>query len=404
MPYFTEQARTYSECMEKIKARYGSGVKILLEKTLRKGGFLGIGSHEEVEMTGTYGYAAPAPAADLETVKRQVLAAAGKTVPDATMQAVLKELRALNEKIEAKVEPPPRSAEQTEHPTLVKLEEDLVQNDFSFAFIKTILDRARREFPLEELDNYEEVQKRVVSWIGERLSIYRESESRSGAAPVKKRPRIIVLVGSTGTGKTTTIAKLAAFYGDRTEGIWKKQVRFITLDSYRIGGKQRIEKYGEIMEIPVSSVDSYDLLRRTLSHYHDGVDFVLIDTIGKSPRNLEELGKMKAILDACPSGRTEVHLCISADIKASDIRETLKQFEPFKYKAVIVTKLDQTGRIGNIISTLAEEGKRISFVTTGQTVPSDIEPALVVRLLMKLDGFTVDRNALADYFSSKDGM
>jgi flagellar biosynthesis protein FlhF len=388
--------------MEKIKARYGNGVKILLEKTLRKGGFLGIGSHEEVELTGTYGHTAPAPAADLETAKRQVLAAAGKTVPETTMQAVLKELRALNEKIETKIDPPSRSAEQTEHPALVKLEEDLAQNDFSPGFIKTILDRARREFPLEELDNYEEVQKRVIPWIGERISIYRESESRPG--PVKKRPRIIALVGSTGTGKTTTIAKLAAFYGDRTEGIWKRQVRLITLDSYRIGGKQQIEKYGEIMEIPVSSVDSYDLLRRTLSHYHEGVDFVLIDTVGKSPRNLEELGKMKAVLDACPSGRTEVHLCISADVKASDVRETLKQFEPFKYKAVIITKLDQTGRIGNILSVLAEEGKSVSFVTTGQTVPSDIEPALVVRLLMKLDGFTVDRKALADYFSSKDGM
>ncbi|MDR1144310.1 MAG: flagellar biosynthesis protein FlhF [Spirochaetaceae bacterium] len=403
MPYFTEQARTYTECMEKIKARYGSGVKVLLEKTVRKGGFLGIGSHEEVEMTGTYGYTAPAPAADLETAKRQVLAAAGKTVPETTMQAVLKELRTLNEKIETKIEAPSRNAEQTLHPALVKLEEDLVQNDFSPAFIKTILDRARREFPLEELDNYEEVQKRVVPWIGERISIYRESGPRPGG-PVKKRPRIIVLVGSTGTGKTTTIAKLAAFYGDRTEGIWKKQVRFITLDSYRIGGKQQIEKYGEIMEIPVSSVDSYDMLRQTLSHYHEGVDFVLIDTIGKSPRNLEELGKMKAVLDACPSGRTEVHLCISADVKTSDVRETLKQFEPFKYRAVIITKLDQTGRIGNIISVLAEEGKSISFVTTGQTVPSDIEQALVVRLLMKLDGFTVDRTALADYFSSKDGM
>jgi flagellar biosynthesis protein FlhF len=351
-------------------------------------------------MTGTYGYTASAPAADLETVKRQVLAAAGKTVPETTMQAVLKELRALNEKVDAKIVP--RNGEQTEHPALVRLEEDLVQNDFSPTFIKTILDRARREFPLEELDNYEEVQKRVVSWIGERILVYRESEVRSGA--VKKRPRIIVLVGPCGTGKTTTIAKLASFYGDRTEGIWKKQVRLITLDGYRIGGKEQIEKYGEIMEIPVSTVDSCDLLRRTLSHYHEGVDFVLIDTFGKSPRNLEELGKLKAMLDACPSSRTEVHLCIPAAVKASDIREILKQFEPFKYRAVIITKLDETGRIGNILSVLAEENKSISFVTTGQTVPSDIEPALVVRLLMNLDGFTVDRNALADYFSSKDGM
>jgi flagellar biosynthesis protein FlhF len=402
MPYFTEQARTYSECMEKIKARYGSGVKVLLEKTVRKGGFLGMGSHEEVEMTGTYGYTPPA--ADLETAKRQVLAAAGKSVPETTLQAVLKELKTLSEKVDARIEPPSRNGEKPEHPSLAKLEEDLIQNDFSSTFIKTLLDRARREFPLEELDSYEEVQKRVLPWIGERISIYQEGESRAGMVPAKKRSRIIVLVGPTGIGKTTTIAKLAAFYGELTEGIWKKQVRLITLDSYRIGGKQQIEKYGEIMEIPVSAVDSYDMLRRTLSHYHEGVDFVLIDTVGKSPRNLEELGKMKAVLDACPSARTETHLCIPTTFKTSDVREILKQFEPFKYKAVIITKLDETGRIGNIISVLAEESKKISFVTTGQTVPSDIERARVIRLLMNLDGFTVDRNALADYFRSKDGL
>jgi flagellar biosynthesis protein FlhF len=391
LPYFSEQARTHGECLEKIKTRYGNGAKVLLEETVRKGGFLGLGGHEEVKMTGSYGYAAPPPARDLETAKREVLAAAGKSMPEAALQ-ILKEIRRLSEKVEG-MAGQPAVKEIREHSSLQRLEEDLFSNDFSPAFIQGMLDRVRKEFPLEELDNYEEVQKRVVLWIGEKISLYQEPE-------LKKKPRIIVLVGPTGVGKTTTIAKLAALYGELSDGSWRHSVRLVTLDKYRIGGEYQLEKYGEIMKIPVNAVENYENLRKVLALYREGVDFVLVDTIGKSPRNYEDLGKMKAVLDACPS-KAELYLCITASTKMTDIKEILKQFEPFKYKSVIITKLDETSRIGNVICALAEEEKKISFVTTGQTaVPSNIDRSSIVQLLIKLEGFAVDRDILDSRFGS----
>jgi flagellar biosynthesis protein FlhF len=234
----------------------------------------------------------------------------------------------------------------------------------------------------------------VVLWLGEKIAIYQEPEP-------KKKPRVIVLVGPTGVGKTTTIAKIANLYGERSEDAWKHAVRFITLDAYRIGGTQQIEKFSEIMEFPVRTVENYDQLRQALALYRQEVDYVLVDTIGESPRSYEELGKMKAVLDACPS-RTEVYLCVAASTKVSDIKEILTQFEPFKYKAVIITKLDETHRVGNVISALSEEGKSISFVTTGQGVPWDIERASIIHLLINLEGFVVDRNALTDHFRAKE--
>ena len=422
MRHFTEQARTYGECMERIRTKYGRDAKVLGERTLWKTGFLGMGGHEEVELTGIYGYeqnggspASPslrsrpdtAPAAlDLETAKRQVLAAAGKAAPDASIQVVLKEITALrdsvsslNEKVDSTLSGSrPPAQEGIVHPSLQKLEEDLFLNDFTPSFVKGILDRARREFPLHELDDYEEVQKRVILWIGEQISVYREPSDpppREG----KKKARIIVLVGPTGVGKTTTVVKLAALYGDRAEGIWQKQVRLITLDRYRIGAESQIQKFGEIMDVPVSTVESYEDLKKLLSLYRQDIDFILIDTIGKSPRNYTDLGEMKAVLDACPA-KTELHLCVQASTKGGDLKDILKQFEPFKYKSVIITKVDETSRIGNAISVLAEERKNISFITTGQAVPKDIERAAVVRLLMNLEGFTVDRLALVDHFRS----
>ena len=420
MPYFTEQARTYSECMERIRTKYGKDAKVLIEKTVRKGGVLGLFSHEEVEMTGTYGNT---PAPDLETAKRQVLAAAGKAGPDVSTQAILKEIanlggavRSLNEKMEATIAGS-QSADlgtlrkKMVHPSLQKLEEDLALNEFTPSFIKTILDRVRREFPLHELDDYEEVQKRVILWIGEQISIYREPVSpalRYGedVLPVpqgKKKARVIVLVGPTGVGKTTTLVKLAALYGKmemtEEEVIWHKQVRLITMDYFRIGAEYQIKRFGEFMDVPVNSGDSYDDLKKLLARYRQDVDFILIDTTGKSPRNYEELGKMKAMLDACPA-KTELHLCIQASSKSGDLREILKQFEPFKYKSVIITKLDETDRIGNVISVLAEEQKSISFITTGQNIPWDLERATVIRMLINLEDFTVDRHTLVDHFRS----
>jgi flagellar biosynthesis protein FlhF len=387
--------------MEKIKARYGSGAKVLLERTVRKGGFLGLGSHEEVEMTGTFGYTTPPPA-DFETAKRQLLAVAEKRIPEVPLQTVLKEInnlagvvRNLSEKVDASISSPGSPVRETgQHESLSRLEEDLLLNEFSPSFTRLILDRARREFSLEELDDYDAVQKQVVLWIGEKVSIYQEPEQ-------KKSPRIIILVGPTGVGKTTTIAKIAALYGERSEDVWLHSVRLVTLDNYRIGGKQQIEKYGEIMEIPVSTVENYEGLRKLLALYRQEVDYVLVDTIGESPRNYGELGKMKAVLEACPS-RAEVYLCLAASTKVSDIKEIFKQFEPFKYKAVIITKMDETSRVGNVISALAEEGKKVSFLTTGQTVPWDIEKASVIRLVANLEGFVVDHDVFTSHFKAKE--
>jgi flagellar biosynthesis protein FlhF len=419
MAYFTEQAVSPSECLNKIRSKYGERAKVLIQRTVRKGGILGIGSHEEVEMTGTYGMqmsgatvpagaavpsGAAVPAAadlprpgDMEEEKRKILALVGKT-GDPTLKAILKEVRDLSEKVDTKFSAEALPAAAVSHPSLARLEEDLIQNDFSVSYIKTLLERVRREFALEDLENYELVQRSVTVWIAESISIYHE-KTESPVKTGRKKPRIIVLVGATGVGKTTTIIKLAALYGKRTEDHdrWQNSVRLITMDNYKIGGGQQIEKYGEIMEIPVSLLTDYDGLKAAIALYRHDVDFILIDTIGKSPRNYGELGDMKAVLEAC-GPRAEIHLCLASSTKPSDIRETLVQFAPFKYKAVIITKLDETSRVGNVISALSEAGKSVSFITTGQIVPSDIERASVMRFLLNLEGFTIDREGLSRRF------
>ena len=113
-----------------------------------------------------------------------------------------------------------------------------------------------------------------------------------------------------------------------------------------------------------------------------------------------KLGEMKQLLDACGS-LTEVYLVVAATTKSGDLEEILRQFEFFNYKSVIVTKMDETIRTGNIIGVLSEKGKSVSFTTDGQDVPTDIRKAQVVQFLINLEGFRVNRIKMEEKFPDK---
>ncbi|HOV62435.1 MAG TPA: flagellar biosynthesis protein FlhF, partial [Spirochaetia bacterium] len=284
MQYFTEQAPTQKEALARIKAKYGDGARILSHRSIRLGGILGLFTKEGVEITGYIPKETEKKMPmDLEEEKKKILA---QVKGDTTLTRVLEEIRSIKEKIDTV------TATQSDdiHPTIRKIEELLSENEFSHGYIRDVAERIKREFSLGQLDDYPGVEARVVEWIGESISIYKE--------PEEKGPRVVILVGPTGVGKTTTIAKLAAMYGIGTHDSKARQVRMLTIDNYRIGAKKQIETYGEIMGIPVSCVETYDDLKKRILLYQD-VDLILIDTIGKSPMDYTKLAQMRELLDAC---------------------------------------------------------------------------------------------------------
>ncbi len=385
MQYFTEQALTHKEALTKIRAKYGDRAKILNHKSIKIGGFFGMFAKEGIEISG-YLTDNPVrkPTTDLEQEKQKIL---GSVRGDQTMQEVLKEIKTLRESLENGNN---KSSSVTQHETIGKIEKLLTHNDFNFRYIREMIERIKKEFSLEELDDFRAVEQAVLRWIGETITIYNEQE--------EEEARVYALVGPTGVGKTTTIAKLAAVYGLGNGEMKPISVRMITADNYRIGAKEQLETYGEIMDIPVSSVETFQDFRKKLALYQDA-QLVLIDTTGKSPRDYKRLAEMKEMLDACGS-TAEVHLALSATTKTSDIYEVLQQFEPFKYRSIVLTKLDETMNIGNIISTLYEKKKSISYITFGQGVPQDIAQASATRLLMHLEGFHINREQLEGWFEN----
>ena len=397
MEIITERGATYEECVRKLQDKYGRQIEPFTRKTIRVGGFLGLFTREAVEVSaiisnGYKKYVPPAPAParkpmDFEEEKQKILA---QSKTDPTIQLVLNEVRDLKQKLESNTA---NSSQPEDHPNIQRISELLDLNDFSSKFSRGILERIKKEFSLEDLNNFDLLQDKVIEWIGESIAIYEESGFQA-------KPRILVLVGPTGVGKTTTIAKLAAMYGLSGTAVKPLSVRMITIDNYRIGAKQQIETYGNIMGIPVSSIESFDELKKTIALYSSDVDLILIDTIGKSPRDSIKLGEMKKLLSVCGS-QAEVHLAVGASTKFSDIYEIVQQFEPFNYRSVIVTKLDETIRVGNVVSALKDKGKSVSFITDGQTVPTDIHRATVVRFLINLEGFRINRREIEERFPDK---
>jgi flagellar biosynthesis protein FlhF len=155
------------------------------------------------------------------------------------------------------------------------------------------------------------------------------------------------------------------------------------------------------MDVPVSVAESTEDIRKLISAYRNEVDVFLIDTIGYSPNDFENIGKMRKILEV--SGiSTDVYLAFTASTKASDIRDIIQHYELFDFNSVIVTKFDETSCVGNVISILQEKNKPVSFITTGQKVPRDIEKASVVRFLIQLTDFKIDRDRIDGKFSVSD--
>ncbi|MFP4561783.1 MAG: flagellar biosynthesis protein FlhF [Spirochaetia bacterium] len=386
MQYFTEQAESHKEAIEKIRIKYGENARILKHKSVKLGGFLGLFSKEGIEVSG---FVSESPVKkstyNLEEEKRKILDnLRGDTK---TLQTLLDEVREIKTHFN---EQSSRKPEESLHPTLKKVEKHLEKNDFSPSFVAKYLSRCRRTFSMDELDDYELVARSVAQWIGESVPLFEDAWFRN-------KPTVCILVGPTGVGKTTTLAKLAATYGLETSAGRKPvSVRLFTADNYRIGAKNQLETYGDIMGIPVASVQTTEEFKKKMAIYRDA-DLILVDTTGKSPRNYKGLAEMREILDGCGPD-AEVHLALSATTKSSDIEDIMQQFEPFDYKSVILTKLDETTHIGNVLSVLIGKGKPISFVTFGQGVPLDIERASVERIFKHLEGFSAlyDPDAVTD--------
>ena len=185
----------------------------------------------------------------------------------------------------------------------------------------------------------------------------------------ENRPKLVFVIGPTGVGKTTTIAKLASKFKFEK----KKNVAFITTDTYRIAATDQLNVYAGILSAPLSIVVDVNDFNDEVKKYKD-MDLVLVDTAGFSHKNQAQKDDLKKLLsNVGDEYEKEIYLVLSATTKYQDLKEIVDTYKEFTDFKIIFTKLDETGAYGNILNMKMYTGADLSYVTTGQNVPDDIE-------------------------------
>lgn len=182
------------------------------------------------------------------------------------------------------------------------------------------------------------------------------------------QPKVVMMVGPTGVGKTTTIAKLAAQYAL----LQKRRVGLITIDTYRIAAVEQLRTYSQIIDVPIRVVYSGAELPAAVREFA-GMDVIFVDTAGRSQRNTMQIGELKTCCDRLKE--CEVHLVLSSTTKTRDLYDVIERFSVMPLHRVIWTKIDESTSFGNILNVAVKHPLPISYVTTGQRVPEDVEVA-----------------------------
>jgi flagellar biosynthesis protein FlhF len=177
-------------------------------------------------------------------------------------------------------------------------------------------------------------------------------------------PRILALIGPTGVGKTTTIAKLAAFAMKQ-----KVRVGIITIDTYRIGAVDQLKAYAAIMGLPLAVADTPEALAAAIKANSDK-HLIFIDTAGRNPRDQERLLEMKTFLDVDPG--IETHLCLAATTRDREQMHIFERFSVLPISRVLFTKLDESESFGCIINMHLKNRVPLSYFSNGQRVPEDL--------------------------------
>ncbi|MCY6959616.1 flagellar biosynthesis protein FlhF [Clostridium brassicae] len=355
-----------NEAMSRIRYELGKDAVIISQRKIRKPGIRGIFSSKIIEVT-----AAIDNKDDLkEDMKnsidaiKQVMKFKEPSKIDSNQLTMNKENKNKSNKEEQKYEKTENDllremqemkkimttiANKEEHEEKSQLELTLEENDINNTIIEDILDK------INTIDDSMEEYEKVKRIINEETQISNT-----------KMQGTVVLVGPTGVGKTTTIAKLAG----RLSLIEKKKVGLITIDTYRIGAVEQLSTYADIMNIPFKVIISPKEMEEAINSMKD-CDVVLIDTTGRSSKNKMQIAELNSFIQKAETDN--IHLVISCTTKDKDINSIIEGYKSLDFNNVIITKLDETTTYGSILNILHYTKKPLSFVTTGQNVPDDIK-------------------------------
>lgn len=217
------------------------------------------------------------------------------------------------------------------------------------------------------------VSPEVISWVKSRMQNGTElGEEINTLLPETdaiaigtEAPRIMALVGPTGVGKTTTIAKIAAHY--RLEE--NASVALITTDTYRVGATQQLEIYAGLLGVELEIASTPQELKKAIRKHLDK-NLILIDTAGRSHHNKKRMCELNDLFGDIP--QIDICLALNASVSYEDLKDITQTYEDLGIDKCIITKMDETRKHGNLFNIAVVVEKPIPFITMGQKVPEDI--------------------------------
>lgn len=427
-----------AEALASVRTELGSDAVILHTRTYKRGGVFGIGAKNVVEVTAGDGREIARQrkqSAERDRAKRLIdtanalprRSAVAAPVPEPEPMAgdlIRRTYAAARAEIERAQPAPVAAAAPVAHPTVVVAPPPQADHDqlaAEMAVVKRMVAQmmrqqksrdaatAKPELPDKLVDQYlgllqqevaEELAEEIVQQVrgglnedqmgdpkackkavGTAVAALLPTEPTAGTVTrgPDGRPRTIALVGPTGVGKTTTVAKLAATFKLKQN----KKVGLITIDTYRIAAVDQLRTYANIIGLPLHVVSSPDEMRDVLAKCSD-CDTILIDTAGRSQRDDGRLAELTRFIEAAQPH--EVHLVLSSTCAQSVLMEAIERFAQVRTDSIIFTKLDEAVSFGVLLNVLRKVNKRLSYITTGQEVPHQIEPGNSARLAALLVG------------------
>lgn len=407
------------EALARVKKDLGPRAVILHTRTLKRGGLFGFGSRDIVEITATTDerVASLRQSARATQSRAGVQPKAGRTSAPPLERSIAANAGYLSDTQEAlrhrriALEPtgetlarqaaadPALRSEMTEIRTMVK---DLLHRSEA---------AAHPEAPAELIDYYThllgqdvanelalDVVRQVAGMLGLSPTVrglqpspqrVREALCKVLAAMLPRaapleltagpRPTVVAFVGPTGVGKTTTIAKLAANMKLREN----RRVGLVTIDSYRIAAVEQLKTYAQILKVPLASVLTPEAMRTAIAKMSD-CDLILIDTAGRSQRDALRIAELGKFLEAAEPD--QVHLVLATTTGEPTIRQAIERFSKLGARRLIFTKVDEAVGFGVILNVLKRADVRLSYLTTGQAVPDDIEIGSAARVAQMIVG------------------